>query len=380
MNAVPTSLPKSPGLDGEATDAPREALIGQSLEDLRALAREMGEPSFRADQLHHWLYVRCVRDFDAMTNLKKSFREKLAERFQVGTLTIAEKQVSRDGTCKYLFRLADGRVVESVLMYFEERGTYAVCLSTQVGCAVNCDFCATGKLGFSRNLSVAEIVEQYVYVQADSGREVRNIVFMGQGEPLLNYDNLMKAIRILNQSAEVGMRRITVSTSGILPGIEALAREDLQLTLAISLHAPDDETRERIMPINRKWPIAALMTALHQYVASTGKRLTVEYILLAGVNDQPGHAHALGRLLQGLKCNVNLIPYNPIFSGDGYARPSRNTCHRFREIVAAYGKKVTIRVERGVDIAAACGQLANQRQPGSRLGSATVSASSTGAL
>src|SRR5262249_3601874 len=151
-----------------------------------------------------------------------------------GTLSIAEKQVSRDGTCKYLFRLADGRVVESVLMYFEERGTYAVCLSTQVGCAVNCDFCATGKLGFSRNLSVAEIVEQYVYVQSDSGKEVRNLVFMGQGEPLLNYDNLMQALHILNQSAEVGMRRITISTSGIIPGIQALAREDLQLTLAIS--------------------------------------------------------------------------------------------------------------------------------------------------
>jgi 23S rRNA (adenine2503-C2)-methyltransferase len=341
----------------------KEALLGKSWDDLRALAQEMGEPKFRADQLHHWLYVRCLRDFDAMTNLKKSFRDKLKERFDIGVLTIAEKQLSQDGTCKYLFRLADGRVVESVLMYFEERGTYAVCLSTQVGCAVNCDFCATGKLGFSRNLSVAEIVEQYLYVQGDSGKEVRNIVFMGQGEPLLNYDNLMQSIRILNVSAEVGMRHITISTSGIVPGIEALAKEDLQLTLAVSLHAPDDETRNRFMPINRKWPVARLMDALYQYVDDTGKRLTIEYILLAGVNDQPSHAHSLGKLLQGLKCNVNLIPYNPIFAGDGYERPSRNAAYRFRDIVTGYGKKVTIRVERGVDIAAACGQLANKRQP-----------------
>lgn len=341
----------------------KEALLGKSWDDLRALAQEMGEPKFRADQLHHWLYVRCLRDFDAMTNLKKSFRDKLKERFDIGVLTIAEKQLSQDGTCKYLFRLTDGRVVESVLMYFEERGTYAVCLSTQVGCAVNCDFCATGKLGFSRHLSVAEIVEQYLYVQGDSGKEVRNIVFMGQGEPLLNYDNLMQAIRILNISAEVGMRHITISTSGIVPGIEALAKEDLQLTLAVSLHAPDDETRNRFMPINRKWPVARLMDALHQYVDDTGKRLTIEYILLAGVNDQPSHAHSLGKLLQGLKCNVNLIPYNPIFAGDGYERPSRNASYRFRDIVTGYGKKVTIRVERGVDIAAACGQLANKRQP-----------------
>ncbi|HEY9687948.1 MAG TPA: 23S rRNA (adenine(2503)-C(2))-methyltransferase RlmN [Coleofasciculaceae cyanobacterium] len=347
----------------ELQSGQKEPLLGKSLEELRALVKEMGEPGFRADQLHHWLYVCCARDYDAMSNLKKSFRDKLAEHYQVGSLTVAERQVSQDGTIKYLFRLPDGKVVESVLMYFEERGTYAVCLSTQVGCAVNCGFCATGKLGFMRNLSVAEIVEQYVYVQADSGQEVRNIVFMGQGEPLLNYDNLLKAIHILNKSAEVGMRHITISTSGIVPRIEDLAREDLQLTLAISLHAPDNETRTAIMPLNKKWPLEALMPALHHYVATTGKRLTIEYILLAGVNDQPSHAHSLGKLLQGLKCNVNLIPYNPIGDDYGYKRPSNNAIHRFRAIVAdQYGKKVTVRVERGVDIAAACGQLANKVQ------------------
>lgn len=347
---------------GFAADlAQRPALVGLSLAGLRELVSSLGEPVFRADQLHHWLYVRCVRDFEQMTNLKKTFRAKLAEQFQVGVLTIAEKQVSADGTVKYLFRLPDGQVVESVLMYFEDRQTYAVCLSSQVGCAVNCGFCATGKLGFKRHLSVGEIVEQYLYVQGDSGQEVRNIVFMGQGEPLLNYDNLMQAIQILNQSAEVGMRHITISTSGIVPRIEDLARENLQLTLAISLHAPDDETRTAIMPLNRKYPLDVLMPALHHYVQQTGKRLTIEYILLEGVNDQPHHAHALGQLLRGLKCNVNLIPYNPIGDGYGYRRPSNNAVHRFKDIVyQQYGKKVTVRVERGVDIAAACGQLANK--------------------
>lgn len=354
MNALVSSPTLAPATGGEP-------LIGRSLEELRALVKEMGEPAFRADQLHHWIYVRGVRDFEGMTNLKKPFRAKLAERFKVGQLEIAEKQVSSDGTIKYLFRLPDGKVVESVLMYFEERDNYAVCLSTQVGCAVNCGFCATGKLGFLRQLSVAEIVEQYMYVQSDSGREVRNIVFMGQGEPMLNYDNTMAAIRILNKSAEVGMRHITISTSGIVPRIYDLAQEDLQLTLAISLHAPDNETRTRIMPLNKKYPLEELMPALHHYVDTTGKRLTIEYILLEGVNDQVSHAHALGQLLKGLKCNVNLIPYNPIGDCYGYKRPSNNAIHRFKDVVyQQYGKKVTVRVERGVDIAAACGQLANK--------------------
>jgi 23S rRNA (adenine2503-C2)-methyltransferase len=247
-------------------------------------------------------------------------------------------------------------------MYFEERGTYAICISSQVGCAVNCHFCATGKLGFLRNLSIGEIVEQYLYVQGDSGKELRNIVFMGQGEPLLNYEPLMSAIQILNKSAEVGMRHITISTSGIVPRIYDLANEDLQLTLAVSLHAPNDETRESFMPINKKWPLDELLPALHHYVTHTGKRLTIEYILLEGINDSVQHARELGQRLEDLKCNVNLIPYNPIGDSYGFKRPSNNAVHRFREALADYGKKVTIRVERGTDIAAACGQLANKAQ------------------
>jgi 23S rRNA (adenine2503-C2)-methyltransferase len=333
-------------------------LIGHTAADLTQLVQTMGEPRFRAEQLHHWLYVRCARDFDAMTNLAKPFREKLAEQFSVGPLTIARKQVSKDGTHKYLFQLPDSNVVESVLMHFEDRDTYALCISTQVGCAVNCQFCATAKLGFTRNLTAAEIVDQYLYAQHDSGKEIRNIVFMGQGEPLLNVDNLLEAIYLLNRSAEVGIRHITVSTAGIVPGITRLAEANLQLTLAVSLHAPDDDTRSQIMPINKRWPLSELMPVLFDYGSRTGRRLTIEYILLAGVNDTPEHAHKLGQLLKSLKCNINLIPYNPIDAA--FQRPKRSDVLAFQHIVSGYGKKVTVRVERGSDIDAACGQLANK--------------------
>ncbi len=340
----------------------QEALVGKTAEELKAIAISMGEPAFRADQLHHWLYVRCARDFDQMTNLKKTFRAKLAEQYRISDLTIASKQVSADGTTKYLFRLADGALIESVLMYYRDRDTYALCLSSQVGCAVDCAFCATGKLGFKRHLTVPEIVDQYVHVQGDSGKDIRNIVFMGQGEPLLNYENLMRAVDILNKSAEVGMRHMTISTSGIVPKIRQLAEDNRQIILAVSLHAPDNETRNKFMPINKKWPLEELVPTLFEYVEKTGRRVTIEYILLKGVNDQLEHAHRLGQLLKSLKCNINLIPYNPIGEAYGFERPSGNTIHRFKEVVHSYGKKVTIRKEKGVDIAAACGQLANQYQ------------------
>jgi 23S rRNA (adenine2503-C2)-methyltransferase len=342
----------------------KPVLMGHTKDALKALLKDMGEPAFRAEQLHYWLYIKGVRTWEEMTNLAKPLREKLAATYDIGCLTIAEKQQSDDGTVKYLFQLPDGKVVESVLMHFQERDTYAVCISTQVGCAVNCHFCATAKIGFKRDLSVAEIVDQYMYVQADSGKEVRNVVFMGQGEPLLNYDNLLASLRVLNESAEVGMRRITVSTAGIVPKILALAEEKISLTLAVSLHAPDDETRSSMMPINRKWPISELIPALRHYVDSTHRRLTIEYILIDGVNDQSEKAHLLGQILKGLKCNVNLIPYNPInnaeIHGVGYRRSKRDAILRFQEIVTRYGKKVTVRLERGTDIDAACGQLANQ--------------------
>jgi 23S rRNA (adenine2503-C2)-methyltransferase len=335
------------------------SLVGLNADALVNLAKAMGQPKFRAEQLHHWLYVKCSRHWDDMTNLSKEFKAQLAQQFTVGPLTISHKQNSADGTIKYLFEAADGKKIESVLMYFDDRDSYALCISTQVGCAVNCSFCATGKLGFTRQLSVAEIADQYLLAQADSGKEIRNIVFMGQGEPFLNYDNWLAATKLLNQSAEVGIRHITVSTSGVVPAINKLANEKLQLTLAVSLHAPNDALREQIMPINKKYPIEKLMASLHQYVGQTGRRLTIEYILLCDVNDQPEQAHELGRLLKGLKCNVNLIPYNPV--DDQFQRPRRDAVLAFQRIIQEdYGKKTTVRVERGTDIDAACGQLANK--------------------
>jgi 23S rRNA (adenine2503-C2)-methyltransferase len=342
-------------------------LIGKTQAELVDLFTEMGHPRFRAEQVHHWLYVKCVQSFDKMLNLSKGFRQHLAERFQIGTLQIASKQISEDGTVKYLFQCADGNVIESVLMYFEERGSYALCVSTQVGCAINCSFCATGKIGLKRHLSASEIVEQYVQVQADSGKEIRNVVYMGQGEPLHNYENTVKSLRILNESCEVGMRRITVSTSGLVDHIDKLAEEEMPLTLALSLHAPNNEIRSRIMPINKRWPLETLIPSLERYLASTNRRLTMEYIMIDGINDQPEHAHQLGQLIQHLKCNINLIPYNPIAKdlprAVDYKRSSNQAIRTFMMILLdRYHKKVTVRLERGVDIDAACGQLANRFQ------------------
>jgi 23S rRNA (adenine2503-C2)-methyltransferase len=339
---------------------PKPSLIGLDFPAIERVVTELGEPKFRAQQLHSWIYAKAERDFDQMTNIAKSLRTKLKDTYTLGCLEIVEKQVSEDGTTKYLFGLPDGQQVESVLMYFEEREVHAVCLSTQVGCAVNCDFCATGKMGFKRQLSVAEIVDQLMYVRSDSKATVRNVVFMGQGEPMLNYENTMAAIRIINQSAEIGMRHMTVSTSGIVPAIERLTNDRLQLTLAVSLHAPDNETREKFMPINRKYPLEVLIPALHRYVDRTGRRVTIEYILLAGINDSQAHAERLIALLRNLHCNINLIPYNPIGEEYGYVRPSREQVLAFRDWVMQGPHKVTVRIERGVDIAAACGQLQNR--------------------
>jgi 23S rRNA (adenine2503-C2)-methyltransferase len=367
LTPAPASSPKEEALQPAATML--KPLIGYTLKELEQLVVEMKQPAFRAAQLHHWLYVSCARDFDAMNNLAKDFRIQLAAKFTVGTLALHSKQKSSDGTIKYLFRLADGEVVESVLMYFERRNTYSICISTQVGCAMNCSFCATGKIGLKRNLTPAEIVEQYLFVQQDCGKEIRNVVFMGQGEPLHNYDNLVASLRLLNTSAEVGMRRMTVSTSGLVPAIEKLAAEEFPLTLAISLHAPDDETRNQIMPLNKKYPLAQLLPALRKYVEATHRRLTIEYILIDGLNDTDAHAHALGKLLKGLMANVNLIPYNPISTDlpncPDYKRSTRAAIRHFSDVLFQYGKKVTVRMERGTDIDAACGQLANRFKGGS---------------
>ena len=340
----------------------RIVLSGLSLDQLKQFVKGLGEPSFRADQIHSWIYAKWVKSFDEMTNLSADLRKRLSETAVISALEIATLKVSKDGTRKYLFRLSDGKLVESVLMSFQDRDTLSACVSSQVGCAVGCTFCATGYLGFKRNLSSQEIVDQIMAIQRESGKRIANLVYMGQGEPLLNTEEVIESIATIIHSVGIGGRHITVSTSGIIPGIERLEEENLPITLALSLHAPDTRTREEVVPITTKYPIADLIKSLKAYSETTGRRVTIEYVLLKGVTDSPEQAKALSDLVRDIHCNINLIPYNPTYADDGvphYERPSREAQLRFKEIAERSGKTVTIRLERGTDIEAACGQLHN---------------------
>jgi len=342
--------------------ASRQALSGLSLEEMEKLVLSLDLPKFRAKQLHTWVYAKCAKSFEEMTDLSADLRAKLNNIARVPLIEQVHLQVSRDATRKYLFQLTDKKIVESVLMSFQDRPTLSACVSSQVGCAVGCTFCATGYLGFSRNLSSAEIVDQVMSIQRESGQRVANVVYMGQGEPLLNVDEVIKSIKILINSVGIGARHITVSTAGIVPGILRLAKEKLPVTLALSLHAPDAQTREEIVPITKKFPISELIDSLHQYVDATKRRVTLEYVMLAGVTDSPDQAKALSEMVKDLNCNINLIPFNPTTNEEGvtlYERPSRDAQYRFKEIAERTGKTVTIRLERGTDIDAACGQLHN---------------------
>lgn len=338
------------------------ALSGKSLAELEQFVAELGLPKFRAKQLHTWIYAKRASTFDEMTDLSQEIRERLAKVAQVPLLQIAHLQVSSDGTRKYLFQLPDGKLVESVLMSFHDRPTLSACVSSQVGCAVGCTFCATGYMGFKRNLTAQEIVDQIMCIQRESAQRVSNLVYMGQGEPLLNVDEVIKSVYTIMESVGIGQRHITVSTSGIIPGIKRLAEEDLQITLALSLHAPDTPTREEIVPITKKYGISELIESLRDYSLETRRRVTIEYVLLAGVTDSPEQARHLAELVRDIHCNINLIPYNPTYGLDGevvYERPSREAQQRFKHIAESSGKVVTIRLERGTDIDAACGQLHN---------------------
>lgn len=331
-------------------------LAGMSLEELEELMSTLGATKFRAKQIHNWIYAKSVSTIDEMTDLSLKFREQLKETVVVTDTKIKVKQVSKDGTIKYLVEYPDGECVETVLMRFDNRANLTACVSSQVGCAVNCSFCATAKGGFRRNLTYKEIVEQVLIIQRDTGLKVTNIVFMGQGEPLLNLDNVLKALEIFNRDFQIGARRITISTSGIIPGINRLADLNLQSTLAISLHAPTHELRKEIMPIENKYNITDLKTALKSYADKTGRRVTVEYILIHGFNDTPRVAKELAYFLKDLKCNINLIPYNSVVEND-YKKPSTDDIMKFKYLLEHSGKKVTVRLERGADIDAACGQL-----------------------
>lgn len=331
-------------------------LSGLKQEDFEKVALDLKASKFRARQIHNWIYLKSVSSIEEMTNLSKDFREKLTEVAQVSDVKIKTKQVSQDGTIKYLIEYPDGNCVETVLMRFDNRANLTACVSSQVGCAVNCAFCATGKRGFVRNLTCAEIVEQVLTIQRDTGLKVTNIVFMGQGEPLLNLDNVLDSLKIFNEDFQIGARRITISTSGIIPQINKLSQIELQSTLAISLHAPDSEVRKKIMPIEKKYPLEELKKALKNYTDKTGRRITIEYLLIKDLTDTLEMAKQTAIYLKDIKCNVNLIPYNSV-DDSGFKKPDTKSIMKFKYILEHSGKKVTIRLERGADIDAACGQL-----------------------
>ena len=331
-------------------------LSGLNLEEIEQLTSELGATKFRARQIHNWIYLKSVKNIDEMTDLSIKFRNELKEIASVSDTKIKVKQVSSDGTIKYLLEYPDGECVETVLMRFDNRANLTACVSSQVGCAVNCSFCATGKRGFIRNLTYKEIIEQVLMIQRDTGLKVTNIVFMGQGEPLLNLDNVLKAMKIFNEDFQIGARRLTVSTSGIIPQINKLAQLDMQSTLALSLHAPNHEIRLKLMQIENKYPMDELHKALKNYTDKTGRRITIEYLLIKDLNDTAQSAKELAAYLKDIKCNINLIPYNPTEKND-YQRPSNNSIMKFKYLMEHSGKKVTVRLERGADIDAACGQL-----------------------
>lgn len=334
-------------------------LSGLTLKEIEQITDELGATKFRARQIHNWIYLKSVKEIDEMTDLSKKFRDELKTVAQVTNIKIKVKQVSTDGTIKYLLEFPDGECVETVLMRFDNRANLTACVSSQVGCAVNCSFCATGKRGFIRNLTYKEIIEQVLTIQRDTGLKVTNVVFMGQGEPLLNLDNVLKAMEIFNESFQIGARRLTVSTSGIIPQIKKLADLDMQSTLALSLHASNHEVRKQLMQIENKYPMDELHKALKYYVEKTGRRITIEYLLIKDLNDTITSAKQLAAYLKDIKCNINLIPYNPTAKND-YKRPSNNSIMKFKYLMEHSGKKVTVRLERGGDIDAACGQLSGK--------------------
>jgi 23S rRNA (adenine2503-C2)-methyltransferase len=370
------------GRDPRALD--KIHLLNLTHNQLEELLTSWGEPTYRADQIWGWLYRSLATDFQEMTNLPKELRASLAEAALLQTMKPLREKVSTDGlTRKVLFALRDDQTIESVLMHYEQRHT--ACISTQVGCPMGCVFCATGQSGFVRNLTPGEIVGQVLYFarqlregmsnelrvkrEASSSLVTRyslltNVVFMGMGEPLANYDATWQSIETLthDEGFNLGARRITISTVGLVPGIRRLAEEGMQIGLAVSLHAPTDELRDRLIPINRRYPLTQLMAACRHYVERVRRRISFEYALISGINDSPEQARQLAHLLNGLLCHVNLIPLNPV-SESSYHPSSRGRILAFQAELNRLKVPNTLRVERGADIQAGCGQLRCQRMP-----------------
>ncbi len=350
----------------------RKALRSMEFMDLLSLTKEelgdeletLGEPRYRAGQLCSWVYERRVGEFAAMSNLPGGLRSKFSEKFTLRPLEKVTETGSKDTTRKFLFRLTDGQMVETVLipaspaLYGERADRRTICISSQVGCAYGCKFCASGLDGWKRNLTAGEIVAQFLTVEELAGEKINNIVFMGMGEPFANYENLLRAISIINAPWGIGLgaRHITVSTSGLVPRIRDFSDQPLQLRLAISLHGATNEVRNRIMPVNRKYPLEELLDACDYYVSRKKQHLTFEYILIRDVNDGMDQAHALAQHARRLQAKVNLIPYNTV-DGLEWERPEIAVQERFLSILKGKGVSATLRREKGHDIAAACGQL-----------------------
>jgi len=334
-------------------------LTGYTVEELEEFVTSLGEKPFRGRQLFGWIYAKKATTFDEMTNIPKSLRARFKEIAEIGQLQLEEKATSpASKSIKYLFRLHDGHVIESV--FIPESGRRTLCLSSQVGCALKCTFCATGRLGFKRNLTAGEIVDQVLFVERDTGEELTNIVFMGMGEPFNNYDQVIKACYLINHENGIAIsyRHIVISTAGLIPAIYRYAEEGHRFKLAISLHSPFNEERVKLMPISKKYTAEKLVEAVKYYEKKSRRRPTFEYVIMAGVNDRKKDADGLKKLLHGIPCKVNLIPYNPTV--DLFTRPSVEQVKRFAQWLSPIKAPISIRWSKGDDIEAACGQLAGK--------------------
>lgn len=363
MNApdVITLMPSAPPRARETLDV-RPDLKSMTRDELSTWVKDvLGEPRFRADQIFRWMHLRGARDFDAMSDLSRGLRERLGEVARLGGLTLEEVKVARDGTRKLLLRTPQGDLIESVIIPMDDRITQ--CVSSQVGCKIGCDFCLTARMPLRRHLAASEIVDQVLWArrvleEAGQGQRVSNLVYMGMGEPLDNYDNVLKSLRILSDDfgVNISMRRVTVSTSGVVPKLERLAKEDIQPQLAISLNASCDEQRNTVIPINKVWNIGRLLETLRAFPLPPRRLITIEYVMLAGFNDTLEDARRVATLLRGLRCKVNLIPFNP-WPGSRYARPTPASVDAFARYLLSKHYTVTVRYSKGDDIGAACGQL-----------------------
>jgi len=346
-----------PGEAAESSSISIPPLLGATLAELTEWVQQQGQPAYRGRQLHGWIYQKGARSLSEISVFPKQWREALID-VPIGRSTLHYRSESPDGTVKYLLRMADGHIIETVGIPTDKRLT--VCVSSQVGCPMACDFCATGKGGFIRNLKRYEIVDQVLTVQEDFGQRVSNVVFMGMGEPLLNLDAVIGAVKSINQDIGIGVRSLTISTVGIPGRIRQLAEHQLQITFAVSLHASNQTLREQLIPSAKRYPLEALLDECREYVKLTGRRVTFEYILLGGLNDLPEHAVELAGHLRGFQTHVNLIPYNPISEVD-YQRPSPRRIQTFVEALEKQHIAVSVRRSRGLEKDAACGQLRASR-------------------